>query len=157
MLSSRIFSQSSLLGEDYISISPLKNFIMNRVTGDYFESLCYKIFVTADEHIKISELAHLLQVQLDTVKHVISLFCRLGFAKLKATREVQNLHESWKNRNDNGVEQLQITPLNYHALLLDKSNEAFMNPDFGASNDKTPTTPLNVQRIDRLHFQRQCK
>lgn len=144
MLSSRIFSQNYLLGEDYISIPPLKNFIMNRVTGDYFESLCYKIFVTADEHMKISELAHLLQVQLDTVKHVISLFCRLGFAKLKATREVQNLHESWKNRNDNGLEQLQITPLNYHALLLDKSNEAFMNPDFGASNGKTPTTPSNI-------------
>lgn len=110
---------------------------MNRVTGDYFESLCYKIFVTADEHMKISELAHLLQVQLDTVKHVISLFCRLGFAKLKATREVQNLHESWKNRADDDVEQIQITPLNYHALLLDKSNEAFINPEFATSNGKT--------------------
>lgn len=128
-------------GEDHISIPPLKNFIMNRVTGDYFESLCYKIFVTADEHMKISELAHLLQVQLDTVKHVISLFCRLGFAKVKTTREVQNLHVSWKNRALNDVERLQITPLNYHALLLDKTNEAFINPDFAAS--KAPSTPSN--------------
>lgn len=116
---------------------------MNRVTGDYFESLCYKIFVTADEHMKISELAHLLQVQLDTVKHVISLFCRLGFAKLKTTREVQNLHESWKNRGQDEEERLQITPLNYHALLLDKSNEAFINQDFATSNGKATSTPSN--------------
>lgn len=131
------------IGEDHISIPPLKNFIMNRVTGDYFESLCYKIFVTADEHMKISELALLLQVHLDTVKHVISLFCRLGFARLKTTREIQNLHETWRNRSEDDVERLQITPLNYHALLLDKSNEAFINQDFATPNGKTPTTPSN--------------
>lgn len=116
---------------------------MNRVTGDYFESLCYKIFVTADEHMKISELSHLLQVQLDTVKHVISLFCRLGFAKLKATRDVPNLHATWKDRAEEDVERLQITPLNYHALLLDKTNEAFINQDFAAVNGKAPPTPTN--------------
>lgn len=138
---------NSSLGEDHISIPPLKNFIMNRVTGDYFESLCYKIFVTADEHMKISELALLLQVQLDTVKHVISLFCRLGFAKLKTTREVQNLHETWKNRADDDLEQMQVTPLNYHALLLDKSNEAFINPEFTTSNGKTPLTPSNNNSV----------
>ena len=135
-----IYLDVPISGEDHISIPPLKNFIMNRVTGDYFENLCYKIFVTADEHMKISELAHLLQVQLDTVKHVISLFCRLGFAKLKTTREVQNVHVSWKHRSEDESEKLQITPLNYHALLLDKTNEAFLNPDFAA---KTPTTPIN--------------
>jgi hypothetical protein len=112
---------------------------MNRVTGDYFESLCYKIFVTADEHMKISELALLLQVHLDTVKHVISLFCRLGFAKLKTTRDLQKLHESWQNHSADDMERVQITPLNYHALLLDKSNEAFINQDFA----KSPTTPSN--------------
>lgn len=134
-----IYLDVPISGEDFISIPPLKNFIMNRVTGDYFENLCYKIFVTADEHMKISELALLLQVQLDTVKHVISLFCRLGFAKLKNTREVQNLHETWRHRRVEDVEQLQITPLNYHALLLDKSNEAFINQDFA----KSPATPVN--------------
>lgn len=137
----------NILGEDHISIPPLKNFIMNRVTGDYFESLCYKIFVTADEHMKIAELANLLQVPLDTVKNVISLFCRLGFAKLKTTREVPNIHETWKNRADEDKDELQITPLNYHALLLDKSNEAFMNPDFAANNPKTPSTPSNNHSV----------
>lgn len=129
-----IFLNVAISGEDHISIPPLKNFIMNRVTGDYFENLCYKVFMTADEHMKISELAHLLQVHLDTVKHVISLFCRLGFAKLKTTREVKNLHDSWKTRSKEEKEQLEITPLNYHALLLDKSNEAFINQDFAKSN-----------------------
>ncbi|CAG9800332.1 unnamed protein product [Chironomus riparius] len=128
-----IYLDVPISGEDFISIPPLKNFIMNRVTGDYFESLCYKIFMTADEHMKISELAHLNQIDLDTVKHVISLFVRLGFARVKNTKEVQNVHESWRNRTLEDVERLQITPLNYHALLLDKDNEGFINPDFTAS------------------------
>lgn len=89
--------------------------------------------------MKVSELASLLQVQLDTVKHVISLFCRLGFARLKTVREVQNLNESWKNRTREDKEQPQITPLNYHALLLDKSNESFLNQDFAAAT-KSPST-----------------
>lgn len=127
-----IYLDVPISGEDLISIPPLKNFIMNRVTGDYFESLCYKIFMTADEAMKISELATLNQIELDTVKNVISLFVRLGFAKVKSSKDVQNLHDSWKNRTTEQVEKLQITPLNYHALLLDKNNQTFLNPDFEA-------------------------
>jgi hypothetical protein len=44
-------------GEDKISIPPLKNFIMNRVSGDHFENLLYKVFVTADESMTISEVS----------------------------------------------------------------------------------------------------
>jgi hypothetical protein len=128
-----IYLDVPISGEDFISIPPLKNFIMNRVSGDYFESLCYKIFVTADEAMKISELAHLNQIDLDTVKNIISLFVRLGFAKVKSQKDVPNIHESWKNRTREDVEPLQITPLNYHALLLDKDNEQFLNPEFGAT------------------------
>lgn len=143
-----VYVDVPISGEDFISIPPLKNFIMNRVTGDYFESLCYKIFMTADEHMKISELAHLNQIELDTVKNVISLFVRLGFAKVKSSKDVQNLHESWKNRNGDEEERLQVTPLNYHALLLDKDNENFLNPEFGAissnkSANKTSSSDCN--------------
>lgn len=143
-----VYLDVPISGEDFISIPPLKNFIMNRVTGDYFESLCYKIFMTADEHMKISELAHLNQIELDTVKNVISLFVRLGFAKVKSAKDVQNLHESWKNRNKEEQERLQVTPLNYHALLLDKDNENFLNPDFGATHlnksaNKTSSSECN--------------
>jgi len=35
--------------DDYISVPPLENFVMNRVAGDYFENLLYKIFVSLDE------------------------------------------------------------------------------------------------------------
>jgi hypothetical protein len=47
-----IYLDVPISGEDFISIPPLKNFIMNRITGDYFESLCYKIFLTADENVR---------------------------------------------------------------------------------------------------------
>ena len=33
---------------------------MNRVTGDYFETLLYKIFVSIDEHTSISEVLILI-------------------------------------------------------------------------------------------------
>lgn len=129
-----IYLDVPISGEDFISIRTLKNFIMNRTTGDQFESLCYKIFVTADENMKIAELANLLQEDLDTVKHVVSLFVRLGFAKLKTKRDVANLHISWKNRDVHDAERIQVTPLNYHALLLDKTNEAFINENLAAIN-----------------------
>ena len=30
---------------------------MNRVTGDYFETLLYKIFVSIDEHTSVAEVS----------------------------------------------------------------------------------------------------
>lgn len=43
-------------GEDRIAIPPLKNFVMNRVSGDYFENLLYKVFMSVDEYMTISEV-----------------------------------------------------------------------------------------------------
>lgn len=86
-------------GEDKISIPPLKNFVMNRVSGDYFENLLYKIFVTADEYMTISELSQMLQVNLDYVKYAVSLCCRLGFAKKKTEIEIIDRHNSWDSRD----------------------------------------------------------
>ena len=37
-------------------VPPLKGFVMNRVTGDYFETLLYKIFVSIDEHTTMTEV-----------------------------------------------------------------------------------------------------
>lgn len=39
-----------------ISVPPLEGFVMNRVLGDYFETLLYKIFVSIDEHTPVSEV-----------------------------------------------------------------------------------------------------
>merc|ERR1740124_374731 len=67
---------------------------MNRVMGDYFENLLYKIFVSIDEHTKIGDLAAVLEVDVELVKNAISMYIRLGFAK-KKSKEKMDLHESW--------------------------------------------------------------
>lgn len=41
---------------DRIQVPPLQGFVMNRVLGDYFETLLYKIFVSIDEHMTIGEV-----------------------------------------------------------------------------------------------------
>ena len=53
---------------DIIVVPPLQGFVMNRVQGDYFETLLYKIFVSIDEHTSIGELASVLQIDLGLVK-----------------------------------------------------------------------------------------
>jgi hypothetical protein len=129
-----IYLDIPISGEDLISIPPLKNFVMNRVSGDYFENLLYKIFVTADENMTVSELSQMLQVNLDTVKQAVSLLCRLGFAKKKTNIDIPNMHESWKHKDELDLEPLQITPLNYHALLLDETNKAFISNTFSSNS-----------------------
>ena len=71
---------------------------MNRVLGDYFETLLYKIFVSIDEHTSVAELANVLQIDLQLVKNAVSMYCRLGFARKKlADSGHQELHPSWEN------------------------------------------------------------
>lgn len=41
---------------DKIIVPPLEGFVMNRVLGDYFETLLYKIFVSIDEHTAVKEV-----------------------------------------------------------------------------------------------------
>jgi len=40
-----------------ISVAPLDGFVMNRVLGDYFENLLYKIFVAIDEQTTVKEVS----------------------------------------------------------------------------------------------------
>lgn len=37
-------------------VPPLEGFVMNRVQGDYFETLLYKIFVSIDENTDVAEV-----------------------------------------------------------------------------------------------------
>lgn len=39
-----------------VSVPPLEGFVMNRVQGDYFETLLYKIFVSIDEQTNVAEV-----------------------------------------------------------------------------------------------------
>lgn len=49
-------------------VPPLKDFVMNRVSGDYFESLLYTLFVSADERTSIEKLSVLLDIDVELVK-----------------------------------------------------------------------------------------
>jgi hypothetical protein len=83
---------------DLIHIPPLEGFVMNRVTGDYFETLLYKIFVSIDEKTTVAELANVLQIDLPLVKNAISMYCRLGFAFKKSNElSLDRCHPSWTN------------------------------------------------------------
>lgn len=92
---------------DLIYIPPLEGFVMNRTTGDYFETLLYKIFVSIDEKTAILELSEVLQIDLNLVKNAISMYCRLGFAfKKNNDINVNTCHSSWlKHVNTSGAEK----------------------------------------------------
>ncbi|XP_062553140.1 protein FAM91A1 [Armigeres subalbatus] len=120
-----IYLDVPISGEDKISIPPLQNFVMNRVSGDYFENLLYNVFVTADEQSTIADLSSILQVPLDTVKQATSLFCRLNFARRKQSSYTNNVepHESWRNaRRELQQQQTGRTIFNYHSLLLSQES-----------------------------------
>uniref|UniRef100_A0A8C4R029 Family with sequence similarity 91 member A1 n=2 Tax=Eptatretus burgeri TaxID=7764 RepID=A0A8C4R029_EPTBU len=82
--------------DDCIVVPPLEGFVMNRLQGDYFETLLYKIFVSIDEHTNVMELANVLEIELSLVKNAVSLYCRLGIAHKKGNQlNVESLHLSW--------------------------------------------------------------
>src|SRR4051794_28407257 len=84
---------------------------MNRVQGDYFETLLYKIFVTIDGQTTVKEvhlslvfylkdrgfqLSEIIDIDEVLVKNAVSVFCRLGFVKKRVTGlEGTPLHTSW--------------------------------------------------------------
>lgn len=131
-----VYLDVPISGEDKICIPPLKHFVMNRVSGDDFESLLYQIFVSADEYTTIGELSQMIQIDLDCIKQAVSLFCRLGFAQKKTNFDIPNQHPSWdeQQRAARTDDRPQVTPLNYHALLLDETG----NEVLGQSANTTP-------------------
>jgi hypothetical protein len=82
--------------DDYIQVPPLENFVMNRTLGDYVEILLYKLFVSIDERTCMSELANVLQINIDLVKMAVSMYCRLGFAR-KTNASCEYTHDTWKD------------------------------------------------------------
>ncbi|GMR52705.1 hypothetical protein PMAYCL1PPCAC_22900 [Pristionchus mayeri] len=84
--------------DDYIFVGPLDGFVMNRVLGDYFETLLYKIFVTIDGMTTVAEIADMLHIDVQLAKNAMAVFCRLGFAKKRVTgMEGEKLHQSWSS------------------------------------------------------------
>mmetsp|Transcript_12378 Transcript_12378/g.31660 ORF Transcript_12378/g.31660 Transcript_12378/m.31660 type:complete len:856 (-) Transcript_12378:2026-4593(-) len=85
--------------DDRIYVPPLEGFVMNRVLGDYFENLLYKIFVTIDQHTSVKDLASLLRQDPQLIKDAVSAYCRLGYAVKLGTdvlAEDEDWHPTWK-------------------------------------------------------------
>ncbi|GLV31089.1 uncharacterized protein CBL_12162 [Carabus blaptoides fortunei] len=109
-----IYLDVPITAVDRVQVPPLQGFVMNRVLGDYFETLLYKIFVSIDEHITVGELAGVLQVETEQVKQAVSLYCRLGFArKLNVDSDItrSRRHPSWINVPSPAARSEGVTPL----------------------------------------------
>ncbi|KAK8390079.1 hypothetical protein O3P69_012953 [Scylla paramamosain] len=130
---------------DLISVPPLEGFVMNRVLGDYLESLMYKIFVSIDEHTHVCELAKMLEIDLSLVKVAISLFCRLGFAhKKNAETSTLEMHPSWEAATTslNSRKNMPASTTADDLLLLElESALAETTPGEGGMEDPGQTTP----------------
>ncbi|XP_063780469.1 protein FAM91A1 [Pseudophryne corroboree] len=93
-----IYLDVPISDDSCIAVPPLEGFVMNRLQGDYFETLLYKIFVSIDEHTNVAELANVLEIDLSLVKNAVSMYCRLGFALKKGqVINPDQLHPSWRN------------------------------------------------------------
>lgn len=51
-----IYLDVPITSVDRVQVPPLQGFVMNRILGDYFETLLYKIFVSIDEHTTVGEV-----------------------------------------------------------------------------------------------------
>ncbi|XP_059059037.1 protein FAM91A1 [Achroia grisella] len=110
-----IYLDVPITAADKVSVPPLKGFVMNRIAGDYFETLLYKVFVSIDEHTSVTELASVLQVDCELVKQAVSLYCRLGFARHLQPPPLTHRHPSWRDAVTTHHHQpyRQITPLTF--------------------------------------------
>ncbi|KAK7068502.1 hypothetical protein SK128_025598 [Halocaridina rubra] len=138
-----VYIEVPISPSDCISVPPLEGFVMNRVLGDYLESLMYKIFVSIDEHTPVSELAKVLEIDLALVKVAVSLFCRLGFANKKnAEMPSFELHPSWESTMAPTMKKLPTTADDLLLIELESALAETMpgdGEDLGLSTPRTPT------------------
>uniref|UniRef100_A0A5S6Q9H8 FAM91 N-terminal domain-containing protein n=1 Tax=Trichuris muris TaxID=70415 RepID=A0A5S6Q9H8_TRIMR len=87
---------------DCVVVPTLDGFVMNRVTGDYFETVMYKVFVSIDQNTTVEELANLLQLDVNLVQNAVSVFYQLGFAHKKSQSNASDstLNRSWSDSKD---------------------------------------------------------
>nr|XP_045619377.1 protein FAM91A1-like isoform X1 [Procambarus clarkii] len=153
-----VYLEVPINDSDCISVPPLEGFVMNRVLGDYLESLMYKIFVSIDEHTPVSELAKVLEIDLALVKVAVSLFCRLGFAhKKNAEVSTLEMHPSWESAMAPTTKKLPTTA---DDLLLLELESALAESSLGEHDDMgacTPRTPTDDPLAAGFAFSGQSK
>ncbi|CAF0803047.1 unnamed protein product [Brachionus calyciflorus] len=136
-----IYLDVPLNSDEFVEVPPLEGFVMNRITGDYFETLLYKLFVSIDDRTSLGELASLLEIDIDLVLNAVSLYCRLSIAKKKflLSFEEANFDETWQNYKKiirkNSKEE---TLLEWNS----KKSENFFDDDL---ETKTSTLNINTQ------------
>jgi len=70
-----IYYDVPIYDDDHIIVSTLGGFVMNRVLGDNFENLLYKIFVSIDEHTSVSEVI-ILPININVcITFYLNIFC----------------------------------------------------------------------------------
>lgn len=128
-----IFLDVPVSENDYIQVPPLgSGFVMNRIIGDYFEVLLYKLFVSTDEHTNVGELSRILTLDIDLVKQTMSMFLRLGFARKKnLDTDFGIIHTSWKHFSVG--EKLQAPPPPKELTLTSKETTPLTSPTMDKS------------------------
>jgi hypothetical protein len=145
-----IYLDVPITGVDCIQVPPLQGFVMNRVLGDYFETLLYKIFVSIDEHTTVAELAGVLQVDTELVKQAVSLYCRLQFARKldpETEKDRTKRHPSWNLLPSQLGRSIEVTPL---TLSLSKENLG-AGQDLQSPQGDPPESPASATLTRRGH------
>ncbi|CAH0724271.1 unnamed protein product, partial [Brenthis ino] len=140
-----IYLDVPITAADKVSVPPLKGFVMNRIAGDYFETLLYKVFVSIDEHTSVAELASVLQVECELVKQAVSLYCRLGFARHLQPPPLAAQHATWRHALTAHTHQpyRQIAPLTFdHSIEEDLQMEPVLIKDVPSTSKQRPPTDI---------------
>jgi len=75
-----IFIEVPVSENEHFRVPVLDGFVMNRLSGDYMESLLYKVFSTMSSQ-SVGELSQLLDEKVELVIDAISTLSRLGFVE----------------------------------------------------------------------------